>query len=33
LLQLRVDVGTMRTLDNLCDYLAARMGTSSGDAG
>lgn len=33
LLQLRVDVGTMQTLDNLYDYLAARMGTSSGDAG
>jgi uncharacterized protein YndB with AHSA1/START domain len=33
LLQMRVDVGTMHTLDNLQEYLAAQMGSTSGEAG
>ncbi len=32
LLQMRVDLGTMQTLDNLSEYLAAGMDTISGDA-
>jgi uncharacterized protein YndB with AHSA1/START domain len=33
LLQMRVDVGTMQTLEALEEYLATPMGSTSGDAG